>query len=241
MHNVLRFGGCGRWSEQHILKTDFYARYLSRTGSAPWARPGWDGGARWVFPPGTGIRSPSPRPLALDAMAFPIPPSLPSAACATPHRHRLGAVRQVVAESAAIRVSLSYLHGALWNFRPDDYVLNRDLLTRSRSGCYEPGSKSISGSLPWNSSLFHFAPLKISDDHSFVENSIMLVMPPGANVGVAAIRGPVQVSSPHHPRRNCHRSYAEDAATRSERLSGGFLIDGCSPILPSAGRRSRQN
>jgi len=81
------------------------------------------------------------------------------------------AVRQVVAETQAIRVSLSYLNGALVQEFPDldDYTLEQQDLSANAQP--ELAAKTwieehFWTPRPWNSfPLFHFALLKISDDH----------------------------------------------------------------------------
>jgi len=115
-------------------------------------------------------------PIALDAIALPDAPVANTADIARIRGHIdagvfAPAVRRVVAETDAIRVSLSYLDGALRQefVALDDYVLEQRDLSQD-----EQPERSAETWIeehfwvprPWNSfPLFHFALVKISDDH----------------------------------------------------------------------------
>ena len=120
-------------------------------------------------------------PIALDAMALPNSP-VANTGDISHIRGRIDtklfaeAVRRVVAETPALRVSLSYLNGSLYQEFPalDDYALEQRDLSADAQPERSPEAwieRHFWTPRPWNSfPLFHFALLKLSDDHfMFVE------------------------------------------------------------------------
>jgi len=130
------------------------------------------------FPPGT-THFPltiAQFPLARDAMAFPDSPVANTGDVA----HIRGsidtglfaeAVRRIVAETPAMRVSLSHIDGSLrQEFPPlDEYMLEQRDLSQDEDperSAEKWVEKLFFLPRPWNSfPLFHFALLKVSDDH----------------------------------------------------------------------------
>ena len=115
-------------------------------------------------------------PIALDAIALPDAPVANTADIARIRGHIdteafAAAVRRVVGETDAIRVSLSYLDGALRQefVALDDYVLEQQDLSQDEQPEHSAEiwiEEHFWAPRPWNSfPLFHFALVKISDDH----------------------------------------------------------------------------
>lgn len=131
-----------------------------------------------AFPPGTKrfALTIAQTPIALDAMALPNSPAANTADIA--HiRGRIDtglfaeAVRQVVAQTPSMRVSLSHLNGALRQEFLDlnDYVIEQHDLSATEQPLRSAETwieDHFWTARPWNSfPLFHFALLKVSGDH----------------------------------------------------------------------------